>query len=161
MKKMIQIIWNLWTATEIKVGVIFSFLWLCLEQLVGGFDEQITALTILVGVDIFTGIYASFKTHVFMSSIATKGLWKKAVMYLIIGLGVLLDLAMNTHMIRTLFIGAFAVIEALSIVENIDKMGYGEYIPLYLRNCLAQIAREKKVVNSDDTEYKRHSRKDS
>ena len=57
---------------------------------------------------------------------------------------------MNTHMVRTLFIGAFAVVEALSIVENIDRVGYGQYIPSFIRGALAQIAREKHVENKGD-----------
>ncbi|NJE35652.1 holin, partial [Megasphaera sp. SW808] len=146
MKKMMTMLWNLWTSTEIKVGVLFSFLWLVLEHIVGGFDEQITALVILTSLDILTGFVGAFKTHSFMSSIATRGLFKKAAMILVVGLGVLLDAAMHTHMVRTMFIGGFAIIEALSIVENIDKMGYGQYIPEFLRRCLAQIATEKRVI---------------
>lgn len=136
---------NLWTATELKIAIIFSFCWVCIDKLVGGFDGQMTALVILVALDILTGIAASFKTHSFMSSIATKGLYKKAVMFIIIGLGVLLDAAFNSHTVRTLFISAFAVIEALSIVENTDRLGYGAYIPDFLRRWLAQIAVEKKI----------------
>lgn len=143
---MFTVIWNLWAATEIKVGVLFSILWLCFDTLVGGFDEQINALCILVSLDIFTGVWASFHLHSFMSSIASKGLFKKATMFLIIGLGVLLDTAMHTTMIRTLFISAFSIVEVLSIIENMDKLGYGQYIPVFIRDCLAQIAKEKKVT---------------
>lgn len=145
----LQTLWDLWTATEIKLAVFFSFLCVCLDTLVGGFDGQIGALVALVALDILTGFVASFKTHSFMSSIATKGLYKKATMFLIIGLGVLLDNAFNAHMVRTFFISAFAIIEALSIVENTDRLGYGEYIPEFLRRWLAQIAVEKKVVSND------------
>lgn len=148
--KMMDTLWNLWTATEIKIGCLFSIAWLCFNQLVGGVDEQINALVVLVACDIITGLWASFKLHAFASSIATHGLYKKAAMFLIIGLGVLLDSAMNTHMVRTLFIGAFAVVEALSIVENIDRVGYGQYIPSFIRGALAQIAKEKKVDKLDD-----------
>ena len=148
--KMINTVWNLWTATEVKIGCLFSIAWLCFNQLVGGVDEQINALVALVACDILTGLWASFKLHAFASSIATHGLYKKAVMFLIIGLGVLLDSAMHTHMVRTLFIGAFAIVEALSIVENIDRVGYGQYIPSFIRGALAQIAHEKKVDKLDD-----------
>lgn len=149
--KMINTLWNLWTATEVKIGCLFSIAWLCFNQLVGGgVDAQISALVVLVTCDIITGIWASFKLHAFASSIATHGLYKKAAMFLIIGLGVLLDSAMNTHMVRTLFIGAFAIVEALSIVENIDRIGYGQYIPSFIRGALAQIAKEKKVDRLDD-----------
>ena len=143
-------IWNLWTATEIKVAVFFSFLWMCFDTLVGGFDEQITALVILVALDILTGIIASFKTHAFMSSIATKGLCKKAVMFLVIGIAVLLDTAMNTYTVRMMFISAYSIIEILSMVENVDRMGYGQYIPEFVRKWLAQISVEKKVVSADE-----------
>ena len=84
------------------------------------------------------------------ASIATRGIYKKAAMFLVVGLGVLLDSAMHTNMIRTLFIGAFAIIEAMSIVENIDKAGFGAYIPHFLRNTLAQIAREKHIDERSD-----------
>ena len=143
---MMTTLWNLWTATEIKVAVLFSTLLMVLEQIVGGFDDQITSLVILTGLDITTGLIGSFKTQTFMSSIATRGLFKKGAMFLVVGLGVLLDMAMHTHTVRTLFISGFAIIEALSIVENIDKMGYGHYIPEFLRRCLAQIATEKRVI---------------
>lgn len=42
--KMINTLWNLWTATEVKIGCLFSIAWLCFNQLVGGVDEQINAL---------------------------------------------------------------------------------------------------------------------
>lgn len=140
---MMHTLWNLWTPIEIKLGVLFSFLWLIVEQTIGGFDDQINALVILVILDIITGMWSACKNHTFASSIASQGMMKKGAMFLIIGLGVLLDNAMHTHMIRTMFIGAFAVIEAMSLIENIDKLGYGQYIPEFIRKCLAQLADEK------------------
>lgn len=150
MKKMINTLITLWTPFECKLGFIASFMWCFVVHLVGGVDEQIVALCILVGLDILTGIWVSFKTHTFASTIATHGLWKKAVMFLIIGLGVLLDTALNSHMIRSLFIGAFSIVEAMSIIENVDRAGYGEYIPSYLRNALSQLAREKRIIKDDN-----------
>lgn len=146
---MINSILHLWTATEAKLAVFFSFLWLCFTTLVGGFDTHITGLVILVALDIATGIAASFKTSTFQSCIMYKGLMKKAVMFLIIGLGVLLDAAFGGHTVRTLFISAFALVEALSLVENTDKLGYGEYIPDFMRSWLAQIAKERHIDDHD------------
>ena len=102
--KMMYTLWYLWTATEVKIGCLFSIAWLCFNQLVGGVDERINALVALVACDIITGLLASFKLHAFASSIATHGLYKKAAMFLIIGLGVLLDSAMNTHMVRVMIL---------------------------------------------------------
>lgn len=162
-KNMWELIYNIWTPFQLKIGVLFSFIWLGVCKVVGGFDDQITALVVLVALDIACGFIAALKTHTFLSSIATRGLWKKAIMFLIIGLGVLLDTAMHTNTIRTLFIGAFAIIEVMSIVENVDRMGYGQYIPEYLRNCLGQIAKEKHIdkveeeVNRKDKSYEREN----
>ena len=47
-------------------------------------------------------------------------------------------------------ISAFAVIEAMSLMENLDRMGYGSMIPNVLRVRLAQIAEEKKIKRGED-----------
>lgn len=77
LNRMMDMIWNLWTATEVKIGCLFSICWLSFDTLVGGVDDQIIALVTLVSFDVLTGIVASFKTHSFMSSIATKGYTRK------------------------------------------------------------------------------------
>lgn len=46
-------------------------------------------------------------------------------------------------MFRGMFISGFAIMEAMSIIENIDRMGYGFIIPYFIRNKLRQIADEK------------------
>ena len=46
-------------------------------------------------------------------------------------------------------ISGFAIIEAMSLIENIDRMGYGFIIPDFLRNKLSQIADEKKLKEVD------------
>ena len=37
--------------------------------------------------------------------------------------------------------------EGLSIIENLDRMGYSEYIPLFIRDKLIQLRKEKKSLN--------------
>lgn len=136
-------LWNFWTATEVKIGFVFGFILSLFLRFIGGWDAQIAALCTLVFLDFASGSICAFKTHNFVSSIATKGMIKKGVMFLIIMLGVLLDSALNTVTVRGMFISSFSIIEALSLVENIDKMGYGQYIPDFLRKWLAQIETEK------------------
>lgn len=48
MKKMLYTLSTLWTPLTMKLGVLFSFLWLCVDHIVVGFDEQITALCLLL-----------------------------------------------------------------------------------------------------------------
>ena len=56
---------------------------------------------------------------------------------------------MAIHMFRGMVISGFAIIEALSIVENIDRMGFGFIIPAFLRDKLMQIAQEKHIIQKE------------
>lgn len=59
-------------------------------------------------------------------------------------------MAMKVDIFRGMVISAFAIIEAMSLVENIDRMGYGEFIPEFLRVRLKQLADEKVGVKKED-----------
>ena len=62
----------------------------------------------------------------------------------------MLDGFLGTDMLRGMAISAFSVIAAMSLMENIDRMGYGSMIPNVLRVRLAQIAEEKKIKRGED-----------
>ena len=83
------------------------------------------------------------------SKVGSKGIIKKAGIFVCIMFAYLLDTAMATHMFRGIVISGFAIIEAMSLIENIDRMGYGFIIPDFLRNKLSQIADEKKLKEVD------------
>ena len=58
----------------------------------------------------------------------------------------LLDCAMGTQMMfRGFVIAGFAIMEAMSLIENIDRMGGDFLIPTFLRLRLEQIANERKI----------------
>ena len=42
-------------------------------------------------------------------------------------------------------IAGFALIEGMSLIENIDRMGFGYIIPAFLRDKMKQIAEEKRL----------------
>lgn len=135
----------LWSKTELLIGAVFGFLWTFCANAVGGVDNQIQALVVLVALDYSTGVFAGYKTHSLSSQIAYKGVLKKCLMFGVIGVGVLIDNAMATHTVRTFFISAYAIIEAMSMAENIDRAGYGDIIPSWLRGALQQVARSKQI----------------
>lgn len=95
--------------------------------------------------DVITGVIAGYKQGVLSSSIGAKGLVKKAGVFVCISFAYLLDLAMNINMFRGMIISGFAIMEAMSLIENIDHMGYGYLIPDFLRNHMTQIAGEKHI----------------
>ena len=106
---------------------------------VGGFDEMIYALTALMIIDYITGIVAACRTGKWDSSVGFVGLAKKAVILGVIALCNTVDIAMGTHLLRQAAICAYALNEAGSIIENIDRAGWGEHIPAFIRNALARL----------------------
>ena len=75
---------------------------------------------------------------------------RKAGIFICIIIAYLLDTATGVIMFRGMVITGFAIIEVMSLVENFDRMGYGDMIPLFLRVHLQQIAEEKKLINKEE-----------
>lgn len=117
--------------------------------LLGGFDQSLKMLIILVVLDYFMGTIAAYKTGVLNSKVGFKGLCKKAAIFIIIAFVNIADGAMQTnHLLRSIIICGYGANEALSILENVDRLGYGEFIPDFLNDKLEQI-RENKIGRSN------------
>lgn len=116
---------------------------LFISMAVGGMDKMIYALIALMGVDYISGIIAACRTGKWDSSTGFIGLGKKAVILAVVALCNTVDTAMATHALRQMAICAYAVNEAGSIVENIDRAGWGKYIPDFIRQALNRLREEK------------------
>mgnify|MGYP000767648369 FL=1 len=127
------------TGAEQYLLVIGAALGLTISVAVGGFDEMIYALIALMILDYITGIIAACRTSKWDSSTGFIGLAKKAVILGVVALCNTVDIAMNTHALRQMAICAYALNEAGSIIENIDRAGWGEHIPAFIRNALARL----------------------
>lgn len=114
------------------VGLFFSIA-------VGGMDGMIYALIALSIIDYVTGIVAACKTGEWDSSTGFRGILKKFVIFAVVALCHTIDTAMNIETLRQMAICAYALNEAGSIIENVDRAGYGEYIPAFIRNALARL----------------------
>lgn len=125
-------------------------LWAFLDFCLGGIDTPIKALAILMCMDFITGVAAGYRTGALSSRVGSKGLLKKGGIFFCILIACLLDMAMSMNIFRGMVISAFAIIEAMSLVENVDRMGYGAYIPEFLRVRLKQMADEKVIVKEED-----------
>ena len=146
----INVLDKLWSNAELCIGALSGMLWAFLDFCLGGIDTPIKALAILVCMDFITGVTAGYCTGTLSSRAGAKGLLKKGGIFLCIVIACLLDMAMSMHVFRGMVISAFAIIEAMSLVENIDRMGFGAYIPEFLRVRLKQIADEKVIVKKED-----------
>lgn len=151
MRKRVDNIFNhLWTQTEVMVGACSSSLWALLSFCVGGIDAPMKALAVLMCLDFITGIIAGWVGKELSSRRGTNGIFKKMLVLICVTMSYMLDVSLGTDMLRGMAISAFAVIEAMSLMENIDRMGYGSMIPNALRIRLAQIADEKKIKKGDN-----------
>lgn len=127
------------TGAEQYLMAIGAAIGLGISIAVGGMDKMIYALIALMILDYATGIIAACRTGQWDSSTGFVGLAKKAVILGVVALCNTVDTAMDTHALRQMAICAYALNEAGSIVENIDRAGWGEHIPAFIRNALARL----------------------
>lgn len=127
------------TGAEQYLMAIGAAIGLGISIAVGGMDKMIYALIALMILDYATGIIAACRTGQWDSSTGFVGLAKKAVILGVVALCNTVDVAMNTHTLRQMAICAYALNEAGSIVENVDRAGWGEHIPSFIRNALARL----------------------
>lgn len=105
----------------------------------GGIDKMIWALIALCVIDYLTGTLAALKTGQWGSKEGFIGLLRKTVIFSVVALANLIDVAIDVHALRQMAICAYALNEAGSIVENIDRAGWGSIIPGILRKALVQL----------------------
>ena len=124
---------------------IGAALGLFISVAIGGFDEMIYALMALMAIDYITGTIAACKTGHWDSSTGFTGLLRKAVIMAVVALAHTLDTAMGSDTARQMAIWAYALNETSSIIENIDKCGWGEYIPSFIRSALERLQEKQEA----------------
>lgn len=142
MKEIIDFLGSLYSATEIKIIAVSGVLGGIIAKSLGGFDDQITALFVLVIVDYFTGMYAAWKTGSIWSKAGYKGIMKKISIFAAIVLAVLIDSCLKTDTFRYMAISGFGIMEGISIMENADRGGWGSFIPPFIRGHLTELRKE-------------------
>lgn len=122
-----------------SIGAVIGFVF---SVSIGGMDSMIYALIALCIVDYITGMFTAFKTGQWDSSTGFRGILKKFVIFAVVALCNCIDTAMSMHILRQMAICAYALNEAGSIIENVDRAGYGQYIPDVIRNALARLTEQ-------------------
>jgi toxin secretion/phage lysis holin len=118
------------------IGAIFSLLF-------GGLGEGFHALLALVMLDFFTGFAAAGKQGELSSAQGRRGIAHKFFIIATVALTNLISKGMGSPMLCNMAICAFSANEGLSILENIDRLGYGKYIPAFLCGKIAEIRKAK------------------
>ena len=138
-----------YTQIELRTMALFSAIGAAFSFLVGGVDKLVSALLVFVVIDYVTGIIAAWKTATLDSKKGLDGIKRKFVMLLVVIMAQWIDACIfGISTFRTMVIFAYLGNEGLSIIENLDRMGYGEYIPAFIRDKLVQLRTEKESLKS-------------
>jgi len=138
----------------IYIETTFSALGGLLAAFLGGFDGLIQSLVIFSVIDYITGIFNAVVQKNVSSNIGFKGIVKKFVMFLIVGIVSAVDsrlfglIGMDGNIIRDAVICFFLANEGISVLENSALLGVP--IPEQLKDALLQI-RNRKNKNSSDS----------
>ena len=105
----------------------------------GGFDGFLYALLVFVVVDYITGIMAGYIQKKLSSEVGFKGIARKVVIFLLVGIGHILDaqVIQTGSVLRTAVIFFYLSNEGISIVENAAIIGLP--VPQKLKDVLEQI----------------------
>lgn len=142
-----------YTQTELRIMAIFSAIGAVFSFLVGGVDKLVTALLIFITLDYLTGLLAAWNNGTLNSKKGFAGVKRKMSMLVVVILAQWLDASIiGSSACRSMVIFAYLGNEGISIIENLDRLGCGKYIPGFLRSKLMQLREEKQV--RDDGEGK-------
>lgn len=119
-----------------SISSIFGVIGGGIVYLLGGWDNLIIVLLILMCLDYVTGILKGIYTQKLSSNAGRKGIIKKISILIIISLAVMCE-KIGIPAMREITIMFFAVNEGLSILENVAEMGLP--IPEQIKNALLQI----------------------
>lgn len=109
---------------------------------------------IFVLTDLITGVWAGVKTTGFSSKALYAGMFKKGIAFAIIILAHGLDVSFwyvlkNLPVCQSVVLCAYCCGEFGSIVENIERAGYGDALPPALRKIFLTL--EKRLENAVDS----------
>lgn len=121
------------------IQLIFSAVGGWLGYFLGGFDGLIYALVVFIVVDYITGIMCAASDHKLSSSIGFRGICKKVVILLLVGIAHILDAEVigTGSILRTAVTFFYISNEGISILENTVHLGLP--VPEAIKNVLEQL----------------------
>ena len=130
-------IWRGIQAAIAAIGGARAFFW-------GGLDNLLIALIVFAAVDYATGVLAAIIKKKLNSRVGFKGIAKKVLMFLIVGIANIVDvrLIQTGSAFRTATIIFYLANEGVSLLENSARCGLP--IPKKLKDILTQLHESEK-----------------
>ena len=132
-----------------QIATICGFSTSAILWLLGDVDLSITWLFVFCVIDYTTGTLSAFKCREWSSAVGSHGIIKKVIMFLFVVLAHGIDEVCHIEYIRQAVIIAYIINESGSILENIERMGYGKAIPPILRNSLKLLSMKNENIIKD------------
>lgn len=134
---------NLFKTIIASIGTGFTWLF-------GAWDTALIVLVCFMTLDYCTGLLRGYINKELSSDIGLKGIARKAVIFVVLIVSVLLDRLLNTGtwVFRTLVCYFYIANEGLSLLENCCQLGLP--VPDNLRDALEQLKEgNKKEIKGD------------
>lgn len=121
------------------IQTAFTVLGGLLGWFLGGFDGFLYALVALMVADYITGVMCAIVEKKLSSEIGFKGIFKKVLIFILVGVGHLIDtnLIGDGGVLRTAIIFFYCSNEGVSMLENAGRLGLP--IPEKLKDILVQL----------------------
>ena len=124
-----------WTTIQLVFTAVGGWL----GWFLGGCDGLLYALVAFVTIDYITGVMCAVIDHNLSSEIGARGIFKKVIIFLLVGIGHIIDTQVigNGSVMRTAVIFFYISNEGVSLVENAAHLGLP--IPEKLKDVLEQL----------------------
>jgi toxin secretion/phage lysis holin len=126
---------DIWNAAQLAITAIGGWL----GWVLGGWDGFLYALVVFVVTDYLTGLMAAAVEKKLSSEIGFKGIFRKVLIFMLVGIGHILDAKVigDGSVLRTAVIFFYISNEGISIIENAGRIGLP--IPKKLKAVLEQL----------------------
>lgn len=104
---------------------------------IGGYDTMMIALLLFMVIDYLSGIMCAVINKKLSSEVGFKGIFKKIMIILLVGITNLLGLATNIEGLRYIVISFYLANEGISIIENASILGLP--VPEKVKDVLEQL----------------------
>ena len=107
------------------IQLVFTGIGGWLGYFLGGWDGLLYALSAFVVIDYVTGVMCAISNHTLSSEVGFKGICRKVLIFLLVGIGSILDAHVigSGSVLRTAVIFFYISNEGVSILENAARLG--------------------------------------